>query len=333
MVLKRGKKHNVPGRKTAKTHTKYATRARGVVSAAPPLSRGGIERHKAERHKVVSGYRKEEDKLNAFLPGHLTLPRAVAPYSVVRTIVNYSLACSDRGKMCVIQPMVKEDYGAAGGNITAFTNCIGWVSDTDQSSGPVPTTTSPIGINMPSVGNTGVECVPAAISVRITCPSPLIAATGQLFLGRWNMPADRKNYSHYDDMEKGFLAFAKPEPYTAAMMATCTRQVSCIPRDFNDYCEFHKYEDSNFTDALIPWGGMTPILFCLSPVSGGNITQYNLQICVEWRYRFKMDDPAASSHEFHFPHPIDKVNGLVARMSGKPGVDVVKKGQSDVLTK
>ncbi|APG78127.1 hypothetical protein [Beihai weivirus-like virus 9] len=333
MVLHRGKKHAALGRKTAKTHTKYATRARGVVSAAPPLTKGGIARHKAERHKVISGYRREEDKLNAFLPGHLTLPRAVAPYSVVRTIVNFPLACSDRGKMCVIQPMVNED---AGSNKITFTNCIGWVSDTDQSSGPVPTTNTPLGINMPSVGNTGVECVPAAISVRITCPSPLIAATGQLFLGRWNMPADRKNYVHYDDMEKGFLAFAKPEPYTAAMMATCTRQVSAIPRDFNDYCEFHNYEDTNFTDALKPWGGMTPILYCLSPVSGGNVTQYNLQICVEWRYRFKMDDPAASSHEFHFPHPIDKVNGLIARMSGKPGVDVVKKGDKsppDVLTK
>lgn len=315
-MLNRGK-ISFGKKKAIKHNGKRVTRAHGVVSTAPPQSRGGMARMSAERRKVVSGYDKHEASLNAFLPGHLTLPRAVAPYSVVRTIVNQPLTTSDRGKMLVIQPMINKD-----GDVAAFTNCVGWITDTDQSSGDVPTTTPPTGINMPAVGNTGVECVPAAITVRITCPSPLISATGQLFLGRWNVPGDRRNYTNYGDMEKGFLAFAKPEPYTAAMMATCARQVSAIPRDFNDYCEFHKYIDNDFSDSLVPWGGMTPIIMALSPV-GGVATQYNIQICVEWRYRFKMDDPAASSHHFHTPTPLDKINFLAARMANKAGVELM----------
>jgi hypothetical protein len=318
MVKARSKNaYRRPGKTVLKHHLKRATRAQGVVSTTPLQARGGLSRSKGagvnSKGKPVS----HEACLNAFLPGHLTLPRAVAPYSVIRTIVNFPVSTDNRGKLLVIQPMLNKD-----GDEYGFTNCVGWISDTDQSSGEVPTTTTPTGINMPSVGNSGVECVPAAITARITCPSPLISATGQLFLGRWNVPGDRTNYTNYGDMEKGFLAFAKPEPYTAAMMATSARQVSAIPRDFNDYCEFHKYVDNDFSDSLRPWGGMTPIIMALNPTTGTN-TNYNVQICVEWRYRFKMDDPAASAHQFHKPSSLDAINATAARMANKPGVELM----------
>lgn len=254
--------------------------------------------------------------LNAFQKTHMALPRAVAPYSVVRTIVNYGVTTSNRDKLIIIQPMMDTS-----GDVHGFTNCIGWVTDVEDAGGPIPTATSPIGINLPAVGNTGVECVPAAITMRITCPSPLINATGQLFLGRWNVPGDRTAYNHYADMVSGFEAYAKPEPYTAAMMATRVREVSCVPRDFNDFCEFHPYTNATFSSSLRPWGGMTPIVFSMKAAVPATV--YNLQICVEWRYRFKMDDPAASTHVFHPPTSLDVVNRTLGAMANTPGVSLM----------
>jgi hypothetical protein len=67
---------------------------------------------------------------------------------------------------------------------------------------------------------------------------------------------------------------------------------------------------------------MTPIIMALNPTPGTN-TSYNVQICVEWRYRFKMDDPAASSHQFHKPSSLDAINATAARMANKPGVELM----------
>lgn len=303
-----------------KKKTHLATRARGLVSIAPRKTGGGIAKAKRNVGKTQKSSA-HMLALNAFQKTHMPLPRAVAPYSVVRTIVNYGVTTSNRDKMVVIQPMMNVT-----GDVPGFTNCVGWVTDLEDASGRIPTTASPLGINLPAVGNTGVECVPAAITMRVTCPSPLINATGQLFLGRWNVPGDRTAYQDYSDMVSGFEAYAKPEPYTAAMMSTRVREVSCVPRDFNDFCEFHPYTNAAFSSTLRPWGGMTPIVFSMKAAVPATV--YNLQICVEWRYRFKMDDPAASTHVFHPPSNLDVVNRTLGHMANQPGVTTMT-GASD----
>lgn len=296
-----------------------------VIAASPPPSSGGLAVQKkatngSKAGKVHAiGETGAQYGINAFSPIHLPLPRPVAPYSVVRTIQNFTITGNGTPQMMCFLPFQEMIPGTSGLGSAVRTRpflksyCGYAVSNTGTS----PSIDGLDFLNFSALGNqagiaSGIECVPAAMTIRITCPSALQNATGQFFLGRWAVAGDPRQYSTYEDMRSGFLSFGQPRPLTAARLAMRGVEVSSVIRDMNvasDFLPLHASDpgDKRVTVAayqnestVSPWPGFTPI-FLLAEDSVTSETSLNVQVAVEWRWRFALDNVAASTHTYHKP--------------------------------
>jgi len=250
--------------------------------------------------------------LNAFTPLHMPLPRPVAPYTVVRTIQNFTLAGNGNAQFWCFVPFTDDGVGPSVANKLRMTSYCGFMKNNATLS---PTANGMDLLNLSSLANGttgGIECVPAAMTVRLTCPSALQGAAGQFFLGRWSVAADPRSYATFEDMRSGFLSYGHPRPLTAARLAMRGVEVSSVARDMNVCSEFlplHATDAGNkivnkgsysLSDPLAPWSGFTPIVL-IAEDSVTAATTINVQVAIEWRWRFSLDNVAASTHTYHKP--------------------------------
>lgn len=298
-----------------------------VVSRSPPQPRGGLAMPK-KAPKDLAKARSVGDightSFNAFHASHLPLPRQVAPYSVVRSIENFTLSTSGTTQIWCFIPLMQSGSTAAANAKDRATSYCGWRKlDTTQS----PSTNGIDWLNMTGIGShaSGAELVPCALTVRVTCPTAVQTASGQFWLGRWNVAAEPRNYTTYDDMRNGFMAFGHPRPLTAAKLAFEGVEVSAVPRDQTDYSQFLPFNPANVAaitssgtytnvDSRYCWPGMTPIFLLSDATPVG--TTLNIQVAVECRWRFEMDNVAASTHVEHPAISLDKSNKLIAAQKG-----------------
>jgi hypothetical protein len=186
-------------------------------------------------------------------------------------------------------------------------------------------------LNFPflGVGDTSIECVPSRLTVRVTCPTALQTATGQFWLGRWAVNPDPRGYANFAAIANGFISFGHPRPLTAAKMAVEGVEVSALPRDMNKMADFLPLGviDSDTIDTVAtyptsdtryPWEGLTPIF--LVAEGGGTTTDLNIQVAVSWRWRFRMDNVAASTHRHYTPSDMKSWNKVLSDGAGKNGV-------------
>lgn len=301
-----------------------------VVATSPPTSAGGL----VQRRQRITGYRPHaigaQDVLSAFSTRTLALPRPIADHTEVRTIQNYSLTTSATQQLWVFVPFESSEGGGSLSRPSMRSYC--GFKKTDTSLSAVPNGLDILNMSFLSGGNAdSVECVPSKMTVRITVPSPLQTATGQFFLGRWAVNPDPRQYVTYADMADGFISYAHPRPLTAARLAVEGVEVSALPRDMNKMADFLPMFASGggselvqgtypFTDSKYPWEGLTPIFFVSQPNSGSPNTEVNIQVAISWRWRFRMDNVASSTHRHHPPGSMAQWNKIIGDNSGRNGV-------------
>lgn len=236
---------------------------------------------------------------DATSPQHLALPRATGPYTVVRTsaIVSTNAAF---GFACAFGDMNAASVGALEAPTWSKT-C--WIED--ALTGAINTTNGTTRQVFPGIDALGPGCslVPAALTMQVMCPTALTSASGIVYIGRSHAQYDLGGSTRtWADMGQNFVSFMAPRLCSAGKLALRGVKVSSYPLDMSDLADFRAYDavsagtftwDNN--QRMYP-AGLAPLV-----IYNPNNVQLQLIITMEWRVRFDMENPAASTHVTHPP--------------------------------
>jgi len=341
------KKKKKGGRRNGGSYRSSALSQGAGQSNQAPFPISGRKRKHGEAFGSGSD---DPDCLDAFCPAHLALPRAVAPYIVVRVT---SLVSFD-SKFLLFGPMMTAQSLSAGGDRSrnwcnqvgiAFGNAPG-----DQAGGPV----TRICLPEQTSGFVGCQLTPAAFSVQVMNPGALQTTRGILAMGRlklastFNGPAPAGAPSPtVAQVANNCVSYFSPRLMAAAKVAMRGVQNNAIPVDMNDLSEFTPYDqrfanddDYNNSDATSPppagVDAVVPKFHGFAPIFISNPDEIPLQFLVstEYRVRFDPSNPATAGATMHKPASTqtwDKViTGMVARGNGVVDIaeKVVEYGQS-----
>jgi hypothetical protein len=291
------------GRRTRRTRssTSYPAVTQGVGSAAP-LPFG------SRRGSSLDG-------LNALSPYHLSLPRPVGPYTVVRTS---TVTQSSQGANIFCPETLTKD------NKTTWTHVIGRLNGD---------LTSTIGTDTSYVVNRGgeffgpsVTLVPAAFSVQIMNPNALQTTSGVIYIGRstsqYKLANDPRTWQELMDQ---FVSFMSPRLCSAGKLALRGVKVDSYPlnmTEFSDFCPQAPITGSvGNTNTVWNDDGTSantsgePSAF--APIVVYNPSGVNLQylVTVEWRVRFDPSSAAAASHQYHRSTPMSTWDSVISSAS------------------
>jgi len=327
-------KNDKKNKKKGKDGYRSQALSQGVGSANnnPFPVRGGGKKKKGG-NGGSNGAAKDEDCLDAFCPTHLSLPRAVAPYLVVRvtTLVKNS-SCFQ-----LFGPMVTQQGVATGGNRSRnWCNQVGvrWENLADTQVGAVRRTCLPGNVS----GFNGASIVPAAFTVQVMNPNPLQTTSGIVAMGRLKLattfagplPVTQPALTA-EELGGNAVAYYSPRLLAAAKLAMRGIQTSAIPVDMNDLSEFTPVDQRFRTDQVYnnesqaPSAGadaIVPEFVGFAPIFIYNPSQIELNFLVstEYRCRFDPTNPASAGAVMHHPASTqtwDKViTGMVARGNG-----------------
>jgi len=230
---------------------------------------------------------------DAKLSQHLPLPRAVGPYTVIRSTRRINI-----NQECNIIGCFKQSHGGVG---VENWNGICMISDVAATL-PINDPNNAASFVLPLGGlGPAVTLVPSAISLQLMCPAPLQTAEGIIYAGLMNTMPDVGNRaetwrSYFDK----FVNFQSPRLLTAGKLALRGVQIDSYPLNMSDVSDFtaryNSVDNSGFTwnDYVAEPRGWAPIMVY-------NPSHANLEylITVEYRVRFDLDNPASASHTHH----------------------------------
>jgi hypothetical protein len=234
---------------------------------------------------------------DAKLPHHLALPRAVGPYTVVRTTRRFSAA----SKALVFGAF---KHGATGDNFTedtwASTCAMLSVNSTLPINDPVNVSRVTSPLTFLKSATSGATCVPSAVTVQIMNPNALQTTSGMIYAGVMHTQAliggRTETWNSYFDR---FVNFQSPRMLAAARLALRGVQVSTYPLDMNalsDFTQLSTPADISFTydSAKEESTGFAPIL-----VYNPQAVELEYLVTTEWRVRFDLQNPASAGHVHH----------------------------------
>lgn len=234
--------------------------------------------------------------LDARVPRTLGLPRAVGPYTIIRTTTLHE---SSR-RYIQFCPFLSE-YPSAGFGEVWYNWC--GVQDVDSTLGITATNnTTPIMMPMTELGQ-AAEVVPAAMTVQVMNAAALDSASGIFAMGRVNQALALGGSAAtltWDQMVTNFISFYSPRMLTGGKL--CLRGVKCssYPLDMSEYSNFAPLDSSHagnfsWTDGHRP-GALAPIVFVQKSATTVSI---QFMITIEWRVRFDPGHPATATHTHH----------------------------------
>jgi len=281
------------------------------TAAAPKKPWGG----KSKKGKV-----NVRTALNATLPTHLGLPRAIGDYAVIRTT---ALLSSTR-KFNLFCPMLRmgaeyqsnQWYAACGLGSINSSQAVNHALNTDMYAMPL------------SGLNGAASAVPAALTVQVMNPQALQTTTGIFAMGRANTPFIVGGETRtYDTLATEFISFCSPRLLSAAKLALRGVQCSGYPLNMNEYSEFEPFHDA--IASPFGWDNANPHPAALTPIIfiGDGSTTINFLVTIEWRVRFDPTNPAIAAHTFHDVVPDSVYNDLLKGMSAMGhGVEDIAEG-------
>lgn len=240
---------------------------------------------------------------NAFHSSHLALPRAVGPYTTVRTTRRFST----NAKVLQIGAFMQERTETVTPPGQCWTNVCA-VEDVDPAL-PINNLSNAYFRYMPLTGlGSGASVAPAAVSVMMMNPNSLQTTSGVTYMGRLTMkgiqPGDNQTW---DSFAEKFVAFQAPRLMANPRVALKGVQVDSAPLDMTDVSNFTHVNaiDADYTatyDASQPYStGWAPIV-----VYNANAIQLEFLVTIEWRVRFDLTNPASGGH-VHHPIATDSV--------------------------
>jgi len=260
--------------------------AQGAV--APPRKNFGTAaiRRRPNRASLVKC-------LDARIPRTLGLPRAVGPYTVIRTT---SLHPSS-ARFIMFCPFMREKD-----NRPAW---LPWAGVEDvAASGAIndPNNTKPITMPMAQLLHS-CEVVPAAMTVQVMNPASLQQATGIFAMARVNQQLDMGgNTITWEALKNDCIAYYSPRMLTGGKLALRGVKCSSYPLDMTEYSHFCPV-DQTLGTANFTWdsrarrpAALAPIVFLRDGDSSGDL---EFMVTIEWRVRFDPGNPATASHTHH----------------------------------
>jgi len=237
---------------------------------------------------------------DAKLPMHLPLPRAVGPYTTIRTTLRFA-----SNSTCVLvgtfQTAPKSQAAIAGWTnqcaISSYDQTLPIGSGTSHANGNAVMHTLP----MDGLGD-AVTLVPAAVSVQIMNGQALQETAGLIYAGVMNSQAHIAGRTQtWEDYFDHFVEYQNPRILAAAKLGLRGVQINSYPLNMSEvsdftplYKEVHAQKDRYLFDDTYP-----------SPTGWAPIAVYNTGapalsleylVTVEWRVRFDLNNPASASH-------------------------------------
>lgn len=304
-----------------------------------PFPIGKRSRNKGSSYGGGAG---DPDCLDAFCTTHLSLPRAVAPYTVLRVT---SLVTTDSIHTLLGPMMTAQSIQAGGDRSLSWCNQVGIRMDSTPgalASGNVTRICLPKG----NLGFAGCSLTPAAFSIQVMNPASLQTTKGIVAMGRLKLattfngpqPAGVPPLS-VEDCANNNVSYFSPRLLAAAKICMRGIQTNCIPVDMNDLSEFTTYDQrltngtqyENTDQSPAPPGldGVVPKFHGFAPIFISNPDKVALQLLVstEYRVRFDPTNPAAAGAVMHTPASTktwdNVITSMVARGNGV--VDIAEK--------
>lgn len=294
-----------PRRKNGQTRKRMPRRGRR--SAAPAVQAQGVgntvaipfgnaaQRYNKMARAAIRGW-------DAFHPYHLPLPRAVGPYTVIRT----STLITNSRKFMQFGTFVDDDG--------FWTNVVALGSGTAGSSINGPANTQRITIPTPAVASlsgTGFTCVPAALSVQVMNNTALMNANGVFGGGVCHTQLSLGGRTEtWNDLSTEFISYMRPRLMSGGKLALKGVQIDSYPMNMSALANFEKISalsDTPFQYTGAPYAaGMAPIVFV-----NQNEQEITYLACVEWRVRFDIGSAAVASHVHHGVTPDSLWNNCV----------------------
>jgi hypothetical protein len=269
---------------------------------------------------------------NALSPLHLALPRAVGPYSVVRTTRRFKT--DDK---VILFGSFATDADANGNtpawlNVCAISSAVPAAAINGANASYVWTyDTSSFGVAM--------TWVPAAITVQIMNPGALQTTSGMVYGGRVHTQLPLANDARtWDSLSDSLIQYQTPRLMSAGKLALKGVKCSALPFDMSDLTDFRAFQATS--TGAITWDGDTSVALAhgaqpsgfapIFVVNTGDSLELEYLVTCEWRLRFDPNTPACSAHTFHPPAPLSVWNDAVAAaMRGGHGMEDIADAVAD----
>jgi len=263
---------------------------------------------------------------DAFDKTHVALPRAIAPYAVVRTT---ALTTIPAGQLALLGTMQRTNDTDPTNLDTHWSSAIGYHSVNAALAVNAATNTTLLGNTPPTLSTAGTV-TPAAFSVQIMNQNPLQTTSGVVMASALDMiPQLRGSTRTYGALAGELTSFYAPRLMSAGKLALRGVQIDAIPGDMNElsnFCRLHEEpSDRNITNDILNghrFGGFAPIF--IDNTAGPSI---DVLVSVEWRVRFDPFNPAVSSHTHHHPSSDFDLGCVLRTMQtgAQSVVDIVQK--------
>jgi len=230
---------------------------------------------------------------DAFHHAHLPLPRAIGPYTIVRTtqIISFNQGLELFG------PVIDRS-ASKWSNICS----IGF-NDLNSTIGA----SAKIALNkfssMAASSWGGCQVAPAAFSLQLMNPNPLQTTSGIVYIGRVRTaykPSEDLN-TKVEDLANELVNYNNPRLCSAGKLALRGVQVDAVPFNMNELSNFTPLSEPTFST----YGQSSPNPCGFAPIFVYNPNAIRLQalVCCEWRVRFDPSNPAQATHIHHPPAP------------------------------
>jgi len=259
--------------------------------------------------------------LNALDPYHLSLPRPVGPYTVVRTNTIFD---SSQEFLWLCPEM--SDYPSG----PQWSHVIGRASANDVSAGvsrPIRDSGSRVINRDDGFFGPSVSMVPAAFTVQIMNPEALQTTSGIIYIGRSTSQYKlRDDPRTWRELANQFVSFMSPRLCSAGKLALRGVKVDSYPLNMSEYSNFCPQSPIDGASGLIDgvtWDGTgtgansigEPSAFAPIVVFNPNYVKLQYIVTIEWRVRFDPSSAAAASHKFHHTTPMSTWDSVISSAS------------------
>lgn len=249
--------------------------------------------------------------LDARLPRTLGLPRAVGPYTVIRTTKLHQSSSS----FVMFAPF--QHHKASAPSHIKWCDWCGIEAVVDGSDISLSGNTRTINMPMTGLGD-ACECVPASLTVQVMNPASLQTAEGVFAMTRVNQQLGLGSSPAgltYDDMAARVISFYAPRILTGGKLALRGVKADAYPLDMSEYAHFapiYKYTGNFAWSENFEPSALSPIVFVQNNATNQTI---EFMVTIEWRVRFDPGNPATAGHAFHDTLSDELWNGVVKAAS------------------
>lgn len=233
----------------------------------------------------------------------MTLPRAVAPYTVIRTTAIWNPTDEDQRRFNLFGPVmgVARDAGQ-------WTNLYSF-GPTGPMTSLLSTTNGATCQGFKSMSTnawSAASITPAAFSIQIMNPEALQTSAGMVYIGRCKNKvalAEGDLSTAWQDVADNLVSYSNPRLCSAGKLALRGVQVDAVPNNMSELSKFTTKSSLSIPQTLtltptntIHGEGFNPI-FVYNP----NAIDLQILVCCEWRVRFDPSNPAYSACKMQKP--------------------------------